>query len=443
MKNTTPPCPAWRELLSAYHDRQLTVAESRRVAEHLSGCAACRATREQWEMDRARFTAAYADSTGGEALRIKILEALSLNSQTTPQCTGFSWNLYWRWGLAGLAAVGVLITAYVMMPGTTPSSVPRPEIHMAQAPTTATGYGGSEDLPQSKSYYVPPQPVAKPMLPRPMMAAPEAKVMDATAQGVRAITPDEGAAVKSPVVGSNTLETSPSPNAQAPVLTTNSALSVAPQSAMDRDYGIPNGIKMAFTVEYTMEVKDALHAARSAQESIKKHGGFSVDFQYNNVKDTVPTASFHGKIPSGETENVLDEIEKLGTMRSVTIQGKDLTQQILQEQDTLKQQTGPAATETFRDLQQLALQHDLVDFTASFSEPQPRAPLTFDSVRATTLDVLGYAFQAFITLAMIALVLLLIASPWLIVRYVQRRQRPATIINVPGDEEVRAESVER
>ena len=183
MKNTTPPCPEWRELLSAYHDRQLTVPDSRKVAEHLSGCAACRATREQWEMDRARFTAAYAASTGGATLRVTILEELRMDSQTKPQRSAFHWQFPRRWGLAGLAAVGMHIVLYVMLSASTmPSSVahrpavirmvhlsmaPKPALRMAQAPTASLGYRGLAESPRPTAHNVPAQHPPMQKLPTP------------------------------------------------------------------------------------------------------------------------------------------------------------------------------------------------------------------------------------------------------------------------------------
>ncbi len=70
------PCPAWRDLLSAYHDQALAPEERSRVDLHLADCAACRRAVAQMEEDRLRFNAAFAASTGGHALKQHVLETL-------------------------------------------------------------------------------------------------------------------------------------------------------------------------------------------------------------------------------------------------------------------------------------------------------------------------------------------------------------------------------
>jgi len=416
MKNTLP-CPEWRELLSAHQDQQLSLAESRQVADHLTVCTACRETLAQWETDRARFIATYAASTGGAKLRSAILEELRMNTQQKTPSSIFSLTSRWRWGIAVTAAIGILLTAGVMtqqpvareqarqiMARSAHESVSPVPGAVAAHPTRAPRWSS-----QDNAEYIPIANGATAVVPAPTSM--KSNFHNLTMPAAKLDVRGGGASVD--------LKTDGVPTTAG----TNAASFPSADSSMGNNYGIPGGVKMAFTVNYALEVKNALHAARSAQESVKRHGGFSVDFQYSNTPGELPCASFHGKIRAEEAVRVLDEIEKLGNLRSANIQGKDITQEILQQQDQLKHEKGIEATETFRNLQQLALQHDLVDLTATFTEPQPRVPLTFESVRAGTLDVLGYALQAFITLAMIFLLLLLIASPVLIMRHLRRQTR--------------------
>lgn len=77
---------------------------------------------------------------------------------------------------------------------------------------------------------------------------------------------------------------------------------------------------MAFTAALQMSVDDAEAALKMAQEINSRAGGYTQEV--DNFQTTL-------KVPLGKAEEVLEKIEKLGTVTSRRISGEDLTDQLV------------------------------------------------------------------------------------------------------------------
>ena len=162
--------------------------------------------------------------------------------------------------------------------------------------------------------------------------------------------------------------------------------------------GQPNR-RMAFTAALQMSVDDADAALKMAQEINSRAGGYTQEV--DNFQTTL-------KVPLGKAEEVLEKIEKLGTVTSRRISGEDLTDQLVdldvrfknmetlrarltallaeskKVEDTLKieQELNRVTTDLERLQAQLKNANNrvaYVDMTVSFnaSDPQPAPRISF------------------------------------------------------------------
>ena len=162
--------------------------------------------------------------------------------------------------------------------------------------------------------------------------------------------------------------------------------------------GQPNR-RMAFTAALQMSVDDAEAALKMAQEINSRAGGYTQEV--DNFQTTL-------KVPLGKAEEVLEKIEKLGTVTSRRISGEDLTDQLVdldvrfknmetlrarltallaeskKVEDTLKieQELNRVTTDLERLQAQLKNANNrvaYVDMTVSFnaSDPQPATRISF------------------------------------------------------------------
>lgn len=98
----------------------------------------------------------------------------------------------------------------------------------------------------------------------------------------------------------------------------------------DRNYGYLGGLKMAYDINYGLQVKNALQSARQGGDVIRKHGGFVIDFNYGGDEGEIPVASVRGKVPAKEAKAAIEELEKMGRVTGITLSGEDLTPQFMQ-----------------------------------------------------------------------------------------------------------------
>ena len=426
--STTPPCPEWRELLAAYQDTQLSDGQTRRVDEHLTGCAACRGWLAALDMDRARFTAAYAESSGGPQLRAAVLEELRMKThkQKTPLSPLALRRLF---ATGGAVALLVIIAAFAIVGS---PFARRSEMAQSEPPAplmSATMESDGDESPEIAGMRQPaPQSSAMRRAQPPALppsSTTNAPLVDYAADsvGIKDDAKSKNSLDGAWMAASRVKATDKSFDADIPQQN-DGAMTF---SELERNYGIPGGLKMAFTVSYSMEVKQALQSARKAQEIIKKHGGFSMDFQYEAPKGEKPWATFHGKIPAKEAAGVLDDIEKLGMMRSVDIGAEDITDQYRNLEEQFKKSKGDTKAYYQKELEKLALKHNLVDFSATFIELKPREPFTFETLVQRTIEILRYILLALITLGVALVLITFLILPFEVVRYLRRRDRlPAT-----------------
>lgn len=433
------PCPDWRELLSAYQDRQLSKNDSRRVEAHLASCTGCREALARWHADCTRYTDAYAGSTGGPNLRAAIMEEIRAMTPV-PTLVSLSRSRYrWLLGFSAASAVGCVILGSLMAlqfnfagERTAIASLApeKREVALAQPLTVDEKHKAFEQSPVD----IPAGAPAPPMMAK--AASPGAKrpdsgetdrlrslgYLDGPGDAVAAAKPDQHVITEARTPAfkyEKKFASSPDEFAAR-----NDTTLPVNGPALSRNYGVAGGVHMAYDVDYRVEVKDALKSARQAQDMVRGQGGFTTDFQFTTGDGALPTASFRGKIPADKADAVLGEFEKLGQVSTVNVAGEDLTWQYRDLENRMKYQTGAEKAATKRQYAELGLKENLVEFSASFTEPKPRERTTLASVARTTKDVLKYALLALLTLAVLLLGLALLISPFvLLVRTMKKRAR--------------------
>ncbi|HEY3417306.1 MAG TPA: DUF4349 domain-containing protein, partial [Armatimonadota bacterium] len=196
-------------------------------------------------------------------------------------------------------------------------------------------------------------------------------------------------------------------------------------------------------------VKDALRGARQAQQVVRDHGGFIIDFAFNSDEGKLACASIRGKIPADQAEKALAAMEKIGQVRGLTIGGEDLTEQFKQKIDEAQKQQEHAqklenlkgranartamsledqrhwaeeqAAQAKRALLGLQARHELVEFSASFIEGKPRERLHFTQVLAMTAASLKLLGLLLVGVVMLLALVGLVVSPWWLRKYLHRR----------------------
>lgn len=405
----TDPCPDWREEISAFQDKALSDKKMKSVAAHLDSCAACREWLNALEEDRILFCQVYAHSSASAELRSAVMENITMNNK---QQKSFFSPFANRTVLAftGTFALILLITAFVIVksPFQKYNSTDARPTPIALTPQIAI----ERQLEAPHEKPVPDFPTGT-GLKRPSVA----KIVTRRSDSIS--NTDEIAS--QPLPANTQKDALHTGGFISPVESTPALDKTISYSEMERNYGIPGGLKMAFTVNYEMEVKQALQSAREAQKIIKKHGGFSMDFQYEAPVGGKPIATFHGKIPAKEATSVIDDIEKLGQMRTVNIGAEDITDQYRNLEEQFNKSKGETREYYKKELEKLALKHNLVDFSATFFESKAREPFTFDTLAQSTLEILRYILLALITVGVALIVLALIIAPFAFLRHLRRK----------------------
>lgn len=419
------PCPDWQARISALQDGELSSKERQRVEAHLATCPACTTTLAHYTADRARFTAAYAASTGGDALRTAVLEELRM-SQPSFHTSNLTVRFRWLAAFAGVATIACVILAGVILLRTDlfPSATT-----IATSVPAAKGMGSE---PSKK----PPAPAAPTATPAPIVVTERYAVTTPPAMSPDSTIADSKRKVdfgyaKNRVgdritngyadtfSGSLAASGVASQGEEAKRNLSNPSLA----AGGELNYGVQGGVRMAYNMDYALKVKNALAGARAAQKAIRKHGGYTVDFRYSAEKGETPTATFHGKIPAKDADTVLAEIEKLGKVRTVNIAGTDITDEIRWREDAINHQRSYDSDALKRELVDLGLQHTLVDFSATFTGPEPTLPHAAE----ITKNVLKYALLALVTLLTILLALAAVIGPIYALRaWRKRRDLPLT-----------------
>ena len=471
MRNVTP-CPNWRELLSAYQDRALSPKDTKRVAAHLETCADCRKALAQMEGDRDRFIEAYMAPAANADLREPVLTALRPDASAPAQQPQrkFSWDWAFRISSAVAAITLILFVAVIM--GREPESTGKQQtVHnppIFSATTDDTGDTSSlntvDQLHQNNvdnSFSTNKSADVSGSFAATDIAC--ARVLTENDYGMNAYL--YGVDKSGDILGSplGQLET-PSENRlyaanddtgkrsiTVPTYTQNGAKdSYAMSGLLNRP---DSTLKIAYDVNYRLQVKHALQKSRQAQGIINKLGGFTMNYQYVNNEHEPAVAAFDGKIPAEKAEEALAEIEKLGNVRGLNIAGEDLTGQFQQQQAEIARQQEHAeklnklsnrstakvavgveeqrndakgqVTAAKQALIGLTTRHKLVTVSAAFYESQPREPMTLARATAGTRRVLNYALLLVVTIAVFFLVAALVASPFVALRYWRRRRMAA------------------
>ncbi|MHB9132216.1 MAG: zf-HC2 domain-containing protein [Armatimonadota bacterium] len=441
--NTIPPCPDWRERLSAYHDEQLTPEEKAQVDAHLADCEACHAALAQWEQDRRRFTAAYAASTGTD-IRAHVLQELRTMEQQQPT-QNITLPLTWLRWLAGFSAAAVVLclalTVVVLL-----SRQPQTRVVVAGGASHNQEVTDNEETYSGYKY--------APAMPSGISNG----LSGNRARHSRALKMPKGASYDEKYAGEysrnplgDVLSARVDATGKYEYVQKPDTYSIFRES--ERNYGIPGGIVMAYDADMRMLVKDALAGARKAQQMILDNGGFVVDFNYYAGENEIPAASIRGKVPAEKAEETFNNLEKMGRIRGLAIAGQDLTEQWKAQLDAITKENADAqrmgalanrsgssrvsldaqmqrhwaemrATQARRALHGLAAKHDLVEFSAVFEEDHPRERIHFVQVTAITRQILHFALLLLGLLAVLLALGVVVAVPVVALRKLRRQEKP-------------------
>jgi len=461
MRNVTP-CPNWRELLSAYQDQSLSAKDRKRVAAHLQTCDDCRQALAQMDGDRDRFIEAYMAPATKTDLRESVLTALRADAETPAQqpARKFPWGWVFRIGNA-VAVVTLILFVAVVMSREPKSAIKEQAVQNSQevgAAADATGDAATRTLIRHANGHSVDETYNN-------------RVADAydSIAVIRTRNPKIPQLHSGRIYYSNDADAVPTDNGPSvygyDVL---AAAGGAKNSTGDRSvvsiYDGPlnsnaaagllvrsdDNLKLAYDIDYHVQVKNALQKSRQAQGIITGLGGFTMNYQYVQDEHEPAVACFNGKIPADKAEAALAQIEKLGNVRGLTIAGEDLTEQFQANRQEIARQLEhakkldaigsrsaskvAAGVESQRNdakgqvdaakqaLTGLTTRHELVTISAAFYEAQPREPLTLARATAGTRHVLNYALLLLVTIAVFFLLVALVAAPFVGLRYWRRRR---------------------
>lgn len=467
MRNVTP-CPNWRELLSAYQDQNLSPKDRKRVAAHLQTCDDCRKALAQMDRDRDRFIDAYMAPAAKADLRDSVLAALRADAETPAQLPArkFPWGWVFRIGNA-VAVITLIVMAAVIMrrdPQTEAArkawEAERQASISEERPDASDRLAAERNLAAGILSYAQDTDETK-ALPDDWVAAHgntlgrrhSKSVIIGYADGHAQYFQGQTHGGEDAYDGMATIIAQGSKIPPEAAVPTDGSYRVTGVPSKPCDFGISldlNGLKMAYDVNYRLQVKNALQKSRQAQGIIRKLGGFTMNYQYVNNEHEPAVAAFDGKVPAEKAEAALAEIEKLGNVRGLTIAGEDLTGQFQAQQEEIARQTEHAkkldaigsrsaskvaagiedqrhaakgqVNAAEQALTGLTTRHELVTISATFYEAQPREPLTLARVTAGTRHVLNYALLLLVTVVVFFLVIAVVAAPFVGLRYWRRRR---------------------
>ena len=466
MRNVTP-CPNWRELLSAYHDNNLSPKDRKRVAAHLQSCDDCRRALAQMDGDRDRFIDAYMAPAAKVDVRESVLAELRADTASAKEPRKF---IFWDWVFHNISAA-VIVTLILIL-----------AVFMSRDPLIDEAREAWDESRQIATAKERPDTSDASALPKDWTyenrLQPDAKVFDAPTNSLNGDKDDYGmnAYINGTEKAGDSLGmplgriNDPSQKDTYDTLITptysrhggSNSLVVSNYQAIIDDDGLnsytmsgrlnrPDSVlKMAYDIDYRLQVKNALQKSRQAQEIISGLGGFTMNYQYVQNEHEPAVAAFNGKIPAEKAEAALAEIEKLGNVRGLTIAGEDLTGQFQAQREEVARQTEhakkldaigtrsaskvAAGVEDQRHaakgqvnaaknaLTGLTTRHELVTISAAFYEAQPREPLTLARATAGTRRALNYALLLLVTIAVFFLVVAVVAAPFVGLRYWRRRR---------------------
>ena len=145
-------CTAWMEQLCAFHDGQLSAVQRQGVEAHLDGCAGCRAALAQLEADRTQFVAAYANATGGAALRESVLDKLKSEKKPPVTLNMILRRLQWAGSISGAVMVLsilllVMLSRSALNPAMSNLRAPHPEMSLfSDLPSAGSLKGSSSEI---------------------------------------------------------------------------------------------------------------------------------------------------------------------------------------------------------------------------------------------------------------------------------------------------------
>jgi len=466
MRNVTP-CPNWRELLSAYHDNNLSPKDRKRVAAHLQSCDDCRRALAQMDGDRDRFIDAYMAPAAKADLRESVLSALRSDTASAEAPKKF---IFWDWVFHNISAAVIvtliLILAVFMSQGpqideTKKALQAEQQTATAEeAPDTGDRLASERNTAQRILSYAQDTDEAR-ALPDNWVAAQGNAFGRQQNKGlISGYTDGHAKYFQVPTLGTEDAY-------DATTVIISKGQKIPPNAATPGDgfYRVYNGpvsannllvpldatgLQIAYDIDYRLQVKNALQKSRQAQKIISGLGGFTMNYQYVQDEHEPAVAGFNGKIPAEQVEAALAQIEKLGNVRWLTIAGEDLTEQFQANQQEIARQSEHAkkldaissrsaskvalGVESQRNdakgqvnaakqaLTGLTTRHELVTISAAFYESQPREPLTLARATAGTRHVLNYALLLLVTIAVFFLLAALVAAPFVGLRYWRRRQ---------------------
>lgn len=119
---------------------------------------------------------------------------------------------------------------------------------------------------------------------------------------------------------------------QSPQFGTNASTLAAPT----KNYGLADKLQIAYNATIAVECEDVQGALEQTEALFQRKDGFVLSSSYQHRDDgDVDRAGINGRIPREQLGEMLIELGKLGTLRSRTVSGEDLTAGHLEQTDML------------------------------------------------------------------------------------------------------------
>lgn len=108
-----------------------------------------------------------------------------------------------------------------------------------------------------------------------------------------------------------------------------------------KNYGLADKLQIAYKVAVGLESKDVQGSLEQAELLFRHYDGFVLTSDFNAGDQNTPaTATVNGRVPSEQLGMMLVELDKLGKLKTRTVNGEDLTAQHFTNQETLGNLTG-------------------------------------------------------------------------------------------------------
>jgi anti-sigma factor RsiW len=309
-------CADWIEKISAGVDGELSLPERKSVADHLAGCEECRAMRETFLRDRARFVAAFDAATAEVSLTARVLERLPRRPPRRGRRDWagamFTFRPVWAW--AGVGATMVLLCVVATGVFFTTLSKKGRDVYATVSERRAMTDETTQRMSRATSWNQPPPATMPPAAAESVaMSAPQ-PASEAGSEGEMAKAAGGGEESKW-IVTPGTTE-----GAMAGAAGSSPGGPPLPSSLSPSESTIPTSPPApAYEARLHLRVADAQAALLRAERLVEEYRGVIVqsNFPTTGKAEKLPVAAkLTGRVPRDKFWPLLQDLDKLGKVLS-------------------------------------------------------------------------------------------------------------------------------